>query len=142
MLLDELTLFSDQQAITASAASTNHVDLGATATPPLGNALVRDIGGANDIPLLVQVTEAFDNLTSLRVDIQVDDNNSFSSAKVVGSSGEILLADLVAGKQMPMPVIPAGTNERYLRLFYTVTGTAPTAGKVTASVSAGNQTNG
>ena len=33
MLLDVLTQFSDAQAITASAASTNVVDLGASGTP-------------------------------------------------------------------------------------------------------------
>jgi hypothetical protein len=45
MILDQTNLFSDDQAITATAASDNYIDLGATGTPKLRNAitLVRDI---------------------------------------------------------------------------------------------------
>jgi len=39
-------------------------------------------------------------------------------------------------------LVPIGTNERYMRLKYTLVGTAPTTGKITAGVTAGNQTNG
>lgn len=142
MHLDEQALFSDQQAITATAASTNYIDLGAANTPPGGsNAIKRDIGGGNDMPLLIQVTEAFNNLTNLKVDVEVDDNTSFSSAKVVGTA-TVVLADLVAGKKIPPFNVPIGTDERYMRLNYTVTGTAPTAGKVTAGIAGGLQTNG
>lgn len=143
MHLDEQALFSDQQAITATTASTNYIDLGAPNTPPGGSvALKRDIGGANDIPLLIQVTEAFDNLTTLTVDVQVDDNSSFSSPKVVGSSGAVALADLVAGKKLAPFNVPLGTDQRYMRLNYTVAGTTPTAGKITAGIAEGLQTNG
>jgi len=58
MLLDKQALFSDDQAITATAASTNYMNLGATDTVPgAPAALVRDIGGANAIEILVQVPE-------------------------------------------------------------------------------------
>jgi hypothetical protein len=143
MLLDEQALFSDDQAITASAASTNYMDLGETATPPgAPAALVRDLGGANKIELLVQVTEDFADLTSLTVTVQVDDNTSFSSPKTVGSSGAIAVADLTAGKIFPLTILPPGTDERYLRVYYTVAGSSATAGKVTAGITAGLQTNG
>jgi len=143
MHLDEQALFSDQQAITATAASTNYIDLGAANTPPGGsNAIQQDFGGGNDIPLLIQVTEAFNNLTSLTVAVQVDDDTSFSSPTTVATSGAILRADLVAGKKIPPFNVPIGTDQRYLRLNYTVTGTAPTEGKVTAGIAGGLQTNG
>ena len=50
------------------------------------------------------------------------------------------LADLKLGYQTPVITLPQKT-ERFLRLNYTVTGTAPTLGKVTAGIVAGVQTN-
>ena len=134
-------IFSEDQAITATAVSTNILDLGVPATPILaGGALVRDIGKGTPIPILIQCTEAFDNLTSLQVDLEVDDNTGFSSAKVIESQ-VILLADLVAGKQTFMQYVPNGADERYMQVRYTVVGTTPTAGKMTAGITMGNQTN-
>ncbi len=142
MIFDNTLLFSDSQAITADAGSTNTVDLGATGTPFGGSALVRDVGKGCRIPLSVTVTETFNNLTSIVISVQVDDNTGFSSAKTVASSGSILLASLVAGYQFEFPCdLPEGTDERYLRLYYDITGTAPTTGKITAGVVAARQTN-
>lgn len=143
MLLDEQALFSDDQAITASAASTNYMNLGAPGTVPgAPAALVRDLGGANNIQLLVQVTADFATLTSLTVTVQVDDNSSFSSPKTVASSGAIAVADLKAGKVIPITILPPGTNERYMRVYYTVAGSNATAGTITAGITTGIQTNG
>jgi len=143
MLLDENTLFSEDQAVTATAASTNYMDLGSPATVPgAPAALVRNIGGANDIPLLVQVTAAFATLTSLTVSIEVDDNTSFSSARTVASTAAIPAAELVAGYIASLSVLPHTINERYMRLKYTVGGSNATAGTITASIATGLQTNG
>lgn len=143
MHLDEQALFSDQQAITITGPSTNYIDLGAANTPPSGsNAIKQDFGGGNDIPLLIQVTETFNNLTSLQVVVQVDDNPSFSSPTTIATSGTIGLADLVVGKILSPFNVPIGTNQRYMRLKYTKVGTDPTAGKVTAGIAGGLQTNG
>ncbi|QND53464.1 hypothetical protein HB779_17395 [Phyllobacterium sp. 628] len=136
MIFDQQTLLSDAQAITASVASTNTIDLG-----PIKPGIVRDIGKGKQIPLLIQVVEAFNNLTSLGVALQVDDNSAFSSAKTVWSQ-TVVLADLKAGKVVVPEYITRGTDEQFLRLNYTVTGTAPTTGKVTAGVTMGNQSNG
>jgi len=142
MHLDAQNLFSDAQAFTATANSTNYLDLGDTAQPVLAPAkLVRDIGGAYDVPLLVQVVTAFTGLTSVEVQVQTDDNTGFSSAKTVASSGAIPLASLVPGYKFPIPVIPPGANERYMRLRYVVVGTG-TGGALTAGIAAGLQTNG
>lgn len=133
MIFDSTNLFSDAQAITASAASTNVIDLGATGTPKhAANAITRDIGKGSPIQLRVQVTTAFATLTSLTVGIQTDDNEAFSSATTVLSSPAVAVADLVAGYVFPLVVIPRGTLERYVRLYYTVAGTNATAGNVTA----------
>ncbi|MDK2769912.1 MAG: hypothetical protein KYX69_19615 [Sphingomonas sp.] len=137
MIFDRTTLLSDAQAITADAASTNTIDLG-----PIKSGMVRDIGKGKPIPLLIQVVETFNNLTSMTFALQTDDNEAFSSAKTVWVSGAILLADLVAGKVIVPEYVTRGTNERYMRLYYDITGTAPTTGKITAGVTMGNQSNG
>ncbi|ARB21543.1 Bbp16 family capsid cement protein [Klebsiella sp. K794] len=129
MLLDQQALFSAAQAITATAASTNVIDTGSA----------KDVGKYGDIPLLIQVVEAFNNLTSLTVTVQTDDNSAFSSAADVLTM-TIPLASLVLGYKSPVITLPM-KMERYIRLNYTVTGTAPTTGKVTAGITGGVQTN-
>ncbi|HBR4262004.1 TPA: hypothetical protein MAZ91_000111 [Klebsiella pneumoniae] len=129
MLLDQQALFSAAQAITATAASTNVIDTGSN----------KDVGKYGDIPLLIQVVEGFNNLTSLTVTVQTDDNSAFSSAADVLSM-TIPLASLVLGYKSPVITLPM-KMERYIRLNYTVTGTAPTTGKVTAGIAGGVQTN-
>jgi len=130
-ILSAEELFSDQQAITATAASTNLYDRLAPGTWVHASAAIVDDMGNSYVPLLVQVTEDFDNLTNLQIDFEMDDNDSFSSATVLYTE-TILLADLVAGKKIRVRWVPHDTTERYLRFNYTVTGSSPTTGKVTA----------
>lgn len=145
MIFDHTNLLSDKQAITVTAASTNVIDLGATGTAMFAaSAIVRDIGKGKPIPLLIQVTEAFAaaGAATLTVALQVDSVDTFASPKTVWTSPALALADLTAGKVIVPEFIPRGTDERYLRLNYTV-GTGPmTAGKVVAGVTMGNQSNG
>jgi hypothetical protein len=143
MILDDTLVLSDAQAITADAASTNIIDLGAAGTAYGHSAAVRrDVGIGTHIPLLLIVTEAFNTLTSLTVIVQVDNDAAFGSPKEVARSAAIPLASLVAGYTFPFPAeLPEGTDERYLRLYYDVTGSNPSTGKVTAAVVAGRQTN-
>ncbi|WP_280041957.1 Bbp16 family capsid cement protein [Pseudomonas sp. Hg5Tf] len=129
MLFDKKLLMSNAQAITASAASTDIIDRGDQ----------KDVGRAGDIPLCIQVVETFNTLTSLTIEMQADDNSAFSSPRILFSI-VVPLADLKAGYLAPVITLPQKT-ERYLRFNYTVTGTAPTLGKVTAGVVAGVQTN-
>jgi hypothetical protein len=143
MIVDNTLVFSDSQAITATARSTNIVDLGAAGTPPgMTNAVRRDIGIATEIPILVEILEAFNTLTSLTFQLEVDDDPAFGSPTIVAVSRAIPLASLTLGAKIPFPAeLPEGTNERYLGLRYTVTGTNPTLGKVFAAIVAGTQTN-
>jgi hypothetical protein len=141
MIFDRTTQFSLAQAITADAASTDTIDLGATGTPYRQTQLVRDIGGGERPFLSIAVVETFNNLTSLNITVQVDDNTAFSSPRTVARSPEYLLAELAVGKTYVLPDhLPRGTNERYVRLFYDITGTAPTTGKITAGIVAGRET--
>jgi len=140
MILSQNLLLSDDQAITATAVSTNVIDLGVPQAPYGGNALNQDVGKGTPVPILIQVTEQFDNLTSLTIALEVSDAANLSSSVVLNTQ-TIVLADLVTGKQTFMQYLPNGVDKRYLGVRYTVTGTAPTAGKVTAGITMGNQTN-
>lgn len=141
MIFSAELLLSDDQAITATAASTNYIDLGPQGTP-YGAAAALSYDRAHGEPVCIEVivTEAFNNLTSLQIDLETDDNTGFSSATAVYSE-TIALANLTVGRNIAIMYLPEGITERYMRLNYTVTGTAPTTGQVTAGISAGRQTN-
>ncbi len=145
MILDDTLVFSDAQAITATARSTNILDIGAAGTPTgMTNAVRRDIGMGTSIPILITVTEGFNNLTSLTVQLEVDDDAAFGSPTVVAVGPAVTLAGggLGIGRTFNFPAeLPEGTNERFIGLRYTVAGAAPTLGKITAAVVAGRQNN-
>lgn len=143
MILDDTLVLSDAQAITATARSTNIIDMGAAGTA-YGHAaaLARDVGKATNIPILVTVVEAFNNATSVTVQLEVDDDPAFGSPTIVAVGPAIPLASLTLGSQINFPAqLPVGVNERFLGLRYTVAGVAPTVGKITAAIVAGRQTN-
>lgn len=128
MIIDETLEFSDEQAITGDAASTNVIDLG----------VARDIGNGKPVPLNILITETFDNLTSLDISIQEDSDSAFGSAVTI-LTHNMLAAALVAGAKLPLIYLPQNTK-RYLRLYYNVNGTNPAAGKISAAIVAARQT--
>ncbi len=121
-MIDAQGRLSNAQAITQDGASTNYYDFGAAV----------DAGIGKSIPLNCSVTEAFSVLTHLDIQIQSDDNTSFSSPTVIFSSS-FGLAALTAGAQLTLPSI-AGRCERYLRANYDVVGSAPTTGTINLSL--------
>lgn len=124
MILDRQNLFSDAQPVTATAASTDAIDLGAA----------RDVGPGRPVGLFAQVVEDFDNLTSLTVAVQTADDEAFAAPTTL-IEATAPLADLKAGYRFAPLHLPAGVK-RYLRLNYVVNGVAPTTGKITAGLSA------
>jgi hypothetical protein len=139
MIFSAQQLFSDDQAITASADSTNVIDLGVAGTPyGAAAALNDDVGKGNKIPILVQVTEAFATLTSLTINISTGATTALGTTI---ASQTIAVADLVVGKQISIDVLPEDITERYLGIEYAVTGSNATAGKITAGITMGNQSN-
>jgi len=140
MILSAEQLLSDQQAITGTAVSTNVINLGTPGTPVGGAAaLSQDIGKGNKIPFVIQVTEAFNNLTSLTIAIETGATTSLGT--VVVSKTYALAAINSAGTQFSIDVVPNDVSEKYLGVRYTVSGSSPSAGAVTAGVTMGNQTN-
>lgn len=138
MLVDNEGVFSEGQAIVATAASTNLIDFGENGTPVGWAGKVFGDLGLSGIKLMAQVTEVFNNLTSLKCSVQMDDNEAFATPTTIASSEDVLLADLKAGYRFRIPdAIPEGATERFYRLYYTVAGIAPTTGKIFAAIVAG-----
>lgn len=141
MILSQQAIFSDDQAITGTALSTNVIDLGVAGTPyGAGAPLNNDKGKGTPVPILIQVTEDFNTLTTLTVTIEVAAVAAMTSSTVLVTQ-VIALADLVAGKQTFVQCLPNGVDQRYLAVRYTVGGSNPSAGAITAGISMGNQTN-
>lgn len=127
MLLDKQTQFSDAQAITASAASTNYID----------QSVIKNLGVGEELTLVVLVTVAFTDTGSdstVTPSLQTDDNTSFSSAATIRTF-DTLAALSAAGTQRIYKLEPytqAGIYERYIQLYYTVAGGNLTTGSISA----------
>lgn len=142
MIFSAEQLFSDDQAITASADSTNVIDLGAPGTPYGGAAaLNQDIGKGAPIPILAQVTTAMAAAGAATLEVIISTGSTTALGTTIASSGAIPKATLVAGYQIPIQVLPNQIVERYLGIEYVVTTGPMTAGNVTAGITMGNQTN-
>ena len=126
MILDEQGLFSNNQKVTASAESENILDLGK-----------REVSFGTPIELFIQVSEDFNNLTSLDIKVQTDSEEEFSDPMDLIEQ-TMTREELVKGAVSSIKFLPKG-NLGYMRLFYTVTGTNPTTGKILAGITAGVQ---
>lgn len=125
MITSKQQTFSDGQVVTADAASTNVIDLGAPGTV-LGApaAMVRNIGKGRPVPLYVQLdADASGTTPTLDVRLEVDNDVNFGSAKVVARSEQI--AGGAAGDRVSLYAVGERADERYMRLFYDVGGTTP-----------------
>lgn len=114
MYVDKELELSDAQALSASGASTNSIDVGADVDAGIGEAMY----------LVVQHRAAMGGTSpTFQVGLQTDDNDSFSSpTTVLLSPAEAAPA---AGKQTVIPLPPG--LQRYVRAYYTLGGTTPTA---------------
>ncbi|MGM9993298.1 MAG: Bbp16 family capsid cement protein [Candidatus Avigastranaerophilus sp.] len=121
MILDEQTLFSDNQKITANSASTNILDFGKS-----------EMSFGTPVTLFIQVTEDFDKLTSLKITVQTSVVEAFTSP-VDLIDQTITLENLKKGMVSAIKFLPKG-NLGYMRLYYTVTGTTPSQGAVFAGI--------
>lgn len=133
MLLNVNELYSDGQAVTATAVSTSTIDHNPNpGTAYNGQAIVRDIGPGQRLQLFAKVTEAFATLTSLKVSLESSADDS--TYVIHWITDAILLATLVIGYDIPLPGFPSRAVRRYTRLRYTVAGSNATAGKITAGI--------
>ncbi|WP_058545815.1 Bbp16 family capsid cement protein [Pseudomonas fluorescens] len=129
MITDKLNTFSNGQAVTASAASTDVLDLG-----PLthGNTR-RDIGAGEPIYLVVAAltTATAGGAATTNIQLQTSDDNS--TWVTLFDSGSLALSALTAGARPVQVAVPRGVR-RYLRVNYII-GTGPlTAGSFFAGL--------
>jgi len=142
MIFSAQQLFSDDQAVTATAISDNVIDTGVRGTPyDAAASLNGDIGKGNFIPILVQATAAATAAGAATVTFTIETGSTTALGTVVATVGPVAKADLVAGYQIPIQVLPTEVTERYLGVRYTVATGPLTAGNFTAGITMGNQTN-
>ena len=123
MIIDKTLEFSDAQALTATAASTNSIDL----------TVARDVGVGMPLYINVTVDVALAGTSpTFQVSVQTDDNSAFSSptTKFLGP----VFSTAPAGTVMAIPVPRDVLDERFARLNYVMGGTTPTV-TVSAHVS-------
>ncbi|EPV6100130.1 Bbp16 family capsid cement protein [Escherichia coli] len=127
MILDKLLMFSEKQAVTATAPSTDVIDLG-----PI-DGTVRDIGVGEPLEWIVNVdtTATAAGASTVNVNLQTSPDNS--TWTTIASSGDLALAALTAGKRIVSQKVPQGV-QRYLRLNYAVTTGPLTAGAFTSGI--------
>lgn len=116
MILDNFLKFSGAQALTATAVSTNVVDL----------SVDRDMGIGEPMALVVSVGVDADFTTTdetYQFTLQTATDEAFTSPVTVVQSAAINGDELTAGK---LVVLPMGfDNLQYLRASYTLAGTTP-----------------
>ena len=119
MILDAQNVFSDAQALTATADSTNLIDL---------SVANRQIGVGEPMCVLVNLTVLADATSSdetYTFQVETDDNESFSSSTLLGGATTITRGDAAGTRYVyVMPAIV--TIERYIQVVYTLGGTTPT----------------
>jgi hypothetical protein len=136
MLMDRQNTFSNDQAVTADAISTNVIDLG----PLSAGNLIRDIGAGAPLYLHILVTTTIDSAgeaATLVATLESDSTaNLATSATVHWTSATVTEANLAAGTWIAKGVaLPSGAYERYLGVRY-VSGTEDfTSGNITAWIS-------
>jgi hypothetical protein len=130
MFIDAQNEFSTSQEITSSAVSENVIDAG------------KNAGAGQPLRIHCMVSADFDDAaTSLKVGLR-----SAATAAGVASGTEhwvgpaVPAADLKQGYVFNLPPLPA-EHERYVGLYYTVTGGPFGAGEVDAAMVLDRQTN-
>ncbi len=129
MILDKTNEFSDSQAVTATAISTNVIDH----NPAAKNALI-DIGAGEPVYFVVQVDQAATagGAATVTITLESSDAAGLTSSTVHFTTTAFALADMTQGKELVRVRLPSADYKRYLGVRYTV-GTGPlTAGQFSA----------
>lgn len=139
MYVDKQEEFSDSQVLTATAISTNVLDLN-----PNGSAnTLQDIGAGENMYLVVQVDVALTSggATTLVVTLESDSTADLATSPTVHwTSATIPKATLVAGYELVIK-LPPDNYERYLGVRYTVATGPFTAGSISAFLTKDAQRN-
>ena len=118
MIIDDFNVFSDNVAVAAGNSNVINV--------------MPFLGRGEPVNVTLCVTSDVNNLTSLTVKLQQADTPAGTFADV-GAGVTLTLAELKAGKAFRFE-LPDNAIKPSLRLNYTITGTAPTKGKLFAAI--------
>lgn len=137
MITDANLQVSDAQTLKVTAAtipSTNAIDLAST------EVISPEIGVGKPLFAVVSFPEALNLLTSIQIEIVVDDDFGLATTPVViGSTDVLTLAQVLAMGNNPIVIAinpnpeltnPEGTLFQYLGVRYITAGTTPTTGTV------------
>lgn len=132
MFTDALLQLSSAQAVTATAVSTNTLDLG----------VARDLGDGKGLYVVISVDEAATAAGAATVDFQVITSAAaaLTSPTVIGATSPIGKAELTLGRKPIVIPIPSANllahpvGQRYFGLQYTVATGPLTAGKFSATI--------
>lgn len=137
-MTDNDLVLSNAQAVTATADSTNTLDLGAL-VDDRGTALTNFGSKDGKISLQVGIGTTFAGGTSIAFKLQDSaDDSTFADTEL--ETDAIVTATLVAGYEAINVPLPQNLR-RYIKMVYTVVGTM-TAGKINAHLVMGVQASG
>lgn len=120
MILDKNLVFSEAQAVTGTADSTNVIDLGNAGD---------DLSKLN---LFVRTKAAFNTLTNITVSLKTSADDS--TYVTLYASTAIPLSALTANTTQLQVRLPRTGVLRYVKLVYTVAGTSATLGTIDAYI--------
>ena len=133
MIIDRFNEYSDAQAVTASAASTNVVDL---------DAAGKIEGKPYHLHVKVNTSVTASGDATVAVALQTDSDEAFGSATTLWTSAAIGKAALTAGTEVVRLPINGMPLKRYARVYYTVaTGPLTNVSAFDAFLSADADTN-
>lgn len=136
MYVDSQNVFSDSQAVTSTAISSNVIDLvslGVGAGTNIGSNAIQDIGNGYPIYLVIQTAVTCTDTSSdatVTFTLESDTAVGLGSAPVVHySTGALAFATYAtAGTQVVAIALPMADYKRYLGVRYTVASGPLTAG--------------
>lgn len=130
MITDAQLTFSSAQAVTASAASANQVDL--------NSARSLERTGAGSLRIVATVTTAFAGVTSVQARVRQASNAGMSTGVDVIYTGPVVpVANLTKGAvllDIPFPGVESFGADQYIDVDYVVVGGPGSAGAVWAGV--------
>ena len=132
MILDKSLELSLAQAVTATALSTNVIDI----------AAARNIGAGEDLFLYIRVgaAAAASGAATVNFQVQTDSSSAMGTATTVLDSGAIPKASLGANSALKFK-LPSAAFKQYLALNYLVAAGPLTAGDFSAWIATDVQDN-
>lgn len=91
-------------------------------------------GRMGPIPMVIKALENFNNLTSLTLTMQTSDAQDGTYTDLPGGSITIPASELAVGTTLGWGYLPRNVKFPWMKLTYTVDGTAPTQGRLFAAL--------